>query len=81
VFARLSCAPITWVGWAHIRAERRTFGGEFEHAFALEAWAQKEKIGITLASTLNKQTIKAYDFVFPMLVGRGGTRRRAPGQS
>src|SRR5260370_12114417 len=40
--------------------------------FAQEAWAQKEKIGIPLASDLNKQTIKAYDVVFPMLAGGGG---------
>jgi peroxiredoxin len=45
--------------------------------FAQEAWAQKEKIGITLASDLNKQTIKAYDVVFPMLAGVGDTAARA----
>src|SRR5688500_16871355 len=28
--------------------------------FAQEAWAQKEKIGITLASDLNKKTAEAY---------------------
>src|SRR6201999_3106728 len=33
--------------------------------FSQEAWAQKEKIGVTLASDLNKQVIKAYDVVFP----------------
>jgi peroxiredoxin len=45
--------------------------------FAQEAWAQKEKIGITLASDLNKTTIKAYDVVFPMLAGVGDTAARA----
>ncbi len=45
--------------------------------FAQEAWAQKEKIGITLASDLNKNTIKAYDVVFPMLAGVGDTAARA----
>src|SRR3982750_3462300 len=34
--------------------------------FAQEAWAKQEKIGVTLASDLNKTTIKAYDVVFPM---------------
>src|SRR5262245_34369504 len=29
--------------------------------FAQQAWAQKEKIGITLASDLNKTVTKAYD--------------------
>ena len=45
--------------------------------FAQEAWAQKEKIGITLASDLNKTTIKGYDVVFPMLAGVGDTAARA----
>ena len=45
--------------------------------FAQEAWAQKEKIGITLASDLNKETIKAYNVVFPMLAGVGDTAARA----
>jgi len=45
--------------------------------FAQEAWAQKEKIGITLASDLNKEVIKKYDVVFPMLAGAGDTAARA----
>jgi len=45
--------------------------------FAQEAWAQKEKITIPLASDLNKQVIKAYDVVFPMLAGVGDTAARA----
>ncbi|PWU17106.1 MAG: peroxiredoxin [Verrucomicrobia bacterium] len=45
--------------------------------FAQDAWAQKEKIGITLASDLNKDTIKKYDVVFPMLAGVGDTAARA----
>jgi glutaredoxin-dependent peroxiredoxin len=45
--------------------------------FAQEAWAQKEKIGITLASDLNKEVIKKYDVVFPMLAGIGDTAARA----
>jgi peroxiredoxin len=45
--------------------------------FAQEAWAQKEKIGITLASDLNKEVIKKYDVVFPMLAGVGDTAARA----
>src|SRR5215468_7137294 len=45
--------------------------------FSQEAWAQKEKIGITLASDLNKEVIKQYDVVFPMLVGIGDTAARA----
>ncbi len=45
--------------------------------FALEAWAQKEKISLTLASDLNKEVIKKYDVVFPMLAGVGDTAARA----
>jgi glutaredoxin-dependent peroxiredoxin len=45
--------------------------------FAQEAWAHKEKIGITLASDLNKEVIKKYDVVFPMLAGVGDTAARA----
>jgi len=45
--------------------------------FAQEAWAAKEKIGITIASDLNKEVIKKYDVVFPMLAGVGDTAARA----
>src|SRR5512135_809177 len=45
--------------------------------FAQEAWAQKEKIRITLASDLNKEVIKKYGVVFPMLAGVGDTAARA----
>jgi peroxiredoxin len=45
--------------------------------FAQEAWAQKEKIGVTLASDLNKTVIKSYNVVFPMLAGVGDTAARA----
>ncbi|MDE3098847.1 MAG: redoxin domain-containing protein [Verrucomicrobiota bacterium] len=45
--------------------------------FAQEAWAQKEKIQITLASDLNKEVIRKYDVVFPMLAGVGDTAARA----
>jgi len=45
--------------------------------FAQAAWAQKEKIGITIASDLNKTVTKAYDVLFPMLAGVGDTSARA----
>ena len=45
--------------------------------FAQEAWAKKENIGITIASDLNKEVIKKYDVVFPMLAGVGDTSARA----
>ena len=52
-------------------------GVSVDSPFAQEAWAQKEKIGITLASDLNKQAIKDYGVVFPMLAGVGDTAARA----
>ena len=45
--------------------------------FAQEAWAQKEKITITIASDLNKEVTKQYGVLFPMLAGIGDTSARA----
>ena len=45
--------------------------------FAQEAWAKKENIGLIIASDLNKEVIKQYDVVFPMLAGVGDTAARA----
>src|SRR5512137_729756 len=52
-------------------------GISVDSPFAQEAWAQKERIGIALASDLNKEVIKQYDVVFPMLAGVGDTAARA----
>jgi peroxiredoxin len=52
-------------------------GISVDSPFSQEAWAQKEKIGITLASDLNKEVIRKYDVVFPMLAGVGDTAARA----
>jgi peroxiredoxin len=52
-----------------------------DNPFAQEAWAQKEKIGITLASDLNKTTAKAYgvaiDDLGGLVAGFGSTSARA----
>ena len=45
--------------------------------FAQEAWAQKEKIGIRLASDLNKKTADAYGVLLPDLMGFGAVSARA----
>src|SRR2546422_10428170 len=45
--------------------------------FAQEAWAQKEKIGITLASDLNKKVAEAYGTLLPDLLGLGAVSARA----
>jgi peroxiredoxin len=52
-------------------------GVSVDSPFSQEAWAQKEKISITLASDLNKEVIKQYGVVFPMLAGVGDTAARA----
>jgi peroxiredoxin len=52
-------------------------GVSVDTPFAQEAWAQKEKITIPLASDLNKEVIKKFDVVFPMLAGVGDTAARA----
>jgi len=52
-------------------------GISVDSPFAQEAWSKKEGITIKLASDLNKEVIKAYDVVFPMLAGVGDTAARA----
>jgi peroxiredoxin len=62
-------------GYSGLNAD--VIGISIDTPFAQEAWAQKEKITITLASDLNKEVIKKYDVVFPMLAGIGDTAARA----
>lgn len=45
--------------------------------FTQEAWAQANKIKLTIVSDLNKDTTKAYGVLFPMLAGIGDTSARA----
>jgi len=45
--------------------------------FAQEAWANANKIKLTIVSDLNKTATKAYDVVFPGLAGIGDTSARA----
>jgi glutaredoxin-dependent peroxiredoxin len=52
-------------------------GISVDSPFAQEAWAQREKIGITLASDLNKETAKAYGTLLPDLLGLGSVSARA----
>lgn len=52
-------------------------GISVDSPFAQEAWAQKEKIGITLVSDLNKTTTDAFGVRFPGLAGIGDTSARA----
>jgi peroxiredoxin len=52
-------------------------GVSVDSPFAQEAWAQKEKIGVTLASDLNKKTAEAYGTLLPDLGGLGAVSARA----
>jgi peroxiredoxin len=52
-------------------------GVSVDSPFAQEAWAQREKIGITLASDLNKEVAKKYDVMLQMLAGIGDASARA----
>ncbi|MGA2863763.1 MAG: redoxin domain-containing protein [Verrucomicrobiota bacterium] len=61
--------------YAGLNAE--VIGISVDTPFAQEAWAQKEKINLTLASDLNKEVIRHYGVVFPMLAGIGDTAARA----
>ena len=45
--------------------------------FAQEAWANQHKIGLTLASDLNKKTAADYGVLLPDLLGFGATSARA----
>src|SRR6188474_2678399 len=54
---------------AYSQLNAEVIGISVDSPFAQEAWATKEKIGITLASDLNKEITKKYDVVFPMLAG------------
>jgi len=52
-------------------------GISVDSPFAQNAWAQREKIGITLASDLNKKTAQAYGTLLPDLNGLGAVSARA----
>jgi peroxiredoxin len=52
-------------------------GISVDSPFAQEAWAQKEKIGITLVSDFNKTTAKNYGVLLEDLVGIGSAAARA----
>lgn len=62
-------------GYADLNAE--VYAISVDSPFSQEAWAKQNKIGLTLLSDLNKEVIKAYDVVFPMLAGVGDTAARA----
>ena len=61
--------------FAGLNAE--VIGVSVDSPFAQEAWAQKERIGIPLASDLNKQTARDYGVLLDDLIGLGSVSARA----
>jgi glutaredoxin-dependent peroxiredoxin len=62
---------------AYSSLNAEVIGVSVDSPFAQEAWAQKEKITISLASDLNKETAKAYGTLLPDLIGLGSVSARA----
>jgi len=62
---------------AYQELNAEVIGVSVDSPFAQEAWAAKEKIGITLASDLNKKTAKDYGVLLEDLGGFGSTSARA----
>ena len=52
-------------------------GISVDSPFSQQAWAKQEKIGITLASDLNKETARSYGVLLADLAGLGSTAARA----
>jgi len=62
---------------AYKELNAEVIGISVDSPFSQEAWAQKEKITIPLASDLNKTTAQAYGVLLPDLLGFGATSARA----
>ena len=61
--------------YANLNAD--VIGISVDSPFAQEAWAAKEKIGVKIASDLNKKTAEAYGVLLPDLIGLGAVSARA----
>jgi peroxiredoxin len=57
--------------------QAKVIGISVDSPFAQDAWAQKERIGFSLASDLNKATAAAYGVLLPDLAGFGSVSARA----
>lgn len=62
---------------AYARLNTVVLGISVDSPFVQEAWAQKERIKVTLASDLNKEVSRDYNTVYHMLAGIGDTAARA----
>lgn len=59
------------------KLDAAVIGISVDSPFAQEAWARQERIGIILASDLNKTTAKAYGVLLDDLMGLGAVSARA----
>jgi peroxiredoxin len=62
---------------AYEKLDAAVYGISVDSPFAQEAWADKEKIKITLLSDLNKEVSKKYGTLLPDLIGLGSVSARA----
>ena len=62
---------------AYEKLDAAVYGISVDSPFAQEAWAEKEKIKITLLSDLNKEVSKKYGTLLPDLIGLGSVSARA----
>src|SRR5208283_2461476 len=57
--------------------DAEVYGISVDNPFAQEAWAKQSGIKVPLLSDLNKTVTKAYDVLFPNLIGMYETAARA----
>ena len=62
---------------AYEKLDAAVYGISVDLPFSQEAWADKEKIKITLLSDLNKEVSKKYGTLLPDLIGLGSVSARA----
>jgi len=62
---------------AYEKLDATVYALSVDSPFAQEAWADKEKISLTLLSDLNKEVSKAYGTLLPDLIGLGSVSARA----
>ena len=62
---------------AYAQLQADVIGLSVDSPFAQEAWAQREKITVRLASDLNKKVASEYGVLLPDLAGVGSTSARA----
>ena len=62
---------------AYEKLDATVYALSVDSPFAQEAWADKEKISLTLLRDLNKEVSKAYGTLLPDLIGLGSVSARA----